>query len=245
MSDQTTETIFDNTPEQTPVAETPAPEVKSEATPEVTSDYADLLATIKREDGTQKYANIPDVITALKASQEFIEQLKAEKQALEADNTQRKTAEEVLDTIQAAKPNEETPSDGIDLGQIAELVRNEVTNTLTTNEVAKLEKANADSVVEAFRSKFGDKAEEEYIKLAKENNLSDVQINDLSSTAPQAVLKLAGLDGKSSMMAQPIHGSINTEALQPAVHKSSAKLPHGATGKDYEAAWRAAGENLN
>lgn len=245
MADQP-ETVFSNdAPEQTPVTETPTQEVKPEVTSQPDTAHADLLKSIVRDDGTQKYASVEDAITALKASQEFIETLKTENATYKAEVEKRATAEEVLAEIKATNEEEVTPSPEIDLSQIDALVDSKISDTLTAVEAQKLATDNVQSVIKAMTSKFGDKAEEQYIAAAEASGFTVDQLNDLSATNPKAVLKLAGLEDVSQGTPAPSTGSINTEALQPVQSKPSAKLPQGATGKDYAAAWRAAGESIN
>ena len=244
MADQPTETVFSNeAPEQTPVTETPAQEVKTEQAPLVTDPYADLLKDIVREDGTQKYASIPDVIKATKASQEYIAKLEAEAAETKAELKKRMAAEEVLEQLKATKTEETTPSESLDLSQLEAMVEGKITSTLTAAEQQRAQKDNVSTVITAMSQKFGDKAEEQFIQAATEAGLSIEAFNQLSATSPKAVLKLVGLDNKQQGSPAATSGSINTEALQPSEHKLSAKVPAGANTKAMVGAWRAAGQS--
>ena len=244
MADQP-ETVFatqDQPITQEAVAVTP--EVKAVEDTTTSEPYADLLKGIVRDDGTQKYANVPDVIKAVAASQEHIRTLEAEAATTKAELDKRISAEEVLEQLKANTGTQEvTPSDGLDVSQITELVQGVVDNTLSSADEAKISDSNIQAVISAMTTKFGtkEKAEEHYLRSAEESGLSVDAFNMLSATSPQAVLKLAGVDGQSVATPSMSTGSINTEALQPQVHTPSAKVPQGASAKQMANSWVAAG----
>ena len=245
MADQP-DTVFAQETEltQTPAAAPSTPEVKTEVTPVAAEPYADLLSQITREDGTQKYANVPDVIKAVQASQSHIAKLEAEAAETKAELTKRMSAEEVLEKLKAnTNTQEATPSEGLDISQITELVEGMVTNTLSSTEIEKVSKANVNSVIGAMTTKFGttEQAEKHFIETAEANGMSVEEFNILSAKSPQAVLKLAGVDAPTPSTPGPSTGSINTEALQPNVNTTSLKVPQGASAKDMASVWRAAG----
>jgi len=230
MVDQTNTSIF-NQETATPVPEiTPAPKEDPSAT---------LLASILAEDGRQKYATVEDAIKSISHSQEHIRRLEQETAALNEEIARRKTAEEVLEEIKATKPVEATPSPGIDYSQVESLVD----QRLQATEQRKVASDNTSKVVSVMSEKFGDKAEEVFIKTAQDSGISVDQLNALAASSPMAVLKLVGVEAKAESSAPFSSGSVNTESLRsPASQTTSAKVPPGA-GKDVlMAAWRAAGQ---
>jgi len=247
MTDQVNETVFNSSSEQTPATEASTPEVKAETSSPEIENYADLLKEITREDGTQKYANVPDVIKATKASQEHIKTLEAEAITLKAELEKRMAAEEVLEQIKANKTDEVTPSESLDLDQIDALMDSKISDTLTAVESKRIADGNVQAVIEAMTKQHGsmEKAEEHFIATAEASGFTINQMNSLSATNPQAVLKLAGVGNVSQGSPAHTNGSINTAALKPNETSPSLKVPPGATGKDMAAIWRAAGENLN
>lgn len=243
MADQPV-TVFnqDNQPVTTPV-DAPAPESIVDASSPNTTDYADLLKGIVREDGTQKYANVPDVFKAMEASQAHIKTLEAEAIKTKSDLQERLTAEEVLAKVQANQNIQEvTPSEGLDVGQIQDYVQGIVNNTLQAVDQDKTASSNIKSVIDAMTTKFGsqEKAEEHYVKSAEAAGMTLEALNALSETSPQAVLKLAGVDGQVAVQPSLSTGSINTAALQPEQQLESLKIPVGATTKDIVKVWKAA-----
>jgi len=230
MVDQTNTSIF-NQETATPAPEiTPAPKEDPSAT---------LLASILAEDGRQKYATVEDAIKSISHSQEHIRRLEQETAALNEEIARRKTAEEVLEEIKATKPVEATPSPGIDYSQVESLVD----QRLQATEQRKVASDNTSKVVSVMSEKFGDKAEEVFIKTAQDSGISVDQLNALAASSPMAVLKLVGVEAKAESSAPFSSGSVNTESLRsPASQTTSVKVPPGA-GKDVlMAAWRAAGQ---
>ena len=94
--------------------------------------------------------------------------------------------------------------------------------------------------------KFGDRAEEAYINIAKESGLTIQQLNVLASSSPGAVLKLAGLSVSQSTSAPTSQGTINTQALSQNNQQTSlsSRVPKGATTKEMVNAWKTAGEKI-
>ena len=124
-----------------------------------------------------------------------------------------------------------------------------IAQTLGQAEAQKISKANIDKVTSTFQSKFGEKAEEFYIKLAQETGMSVQYLNNLSATSPSAVLKLAGLDSKPTqpITTKPTGGSINTEAFNSnntGVQEGSARVRQGASTRELVAAWKNAGAKV-
>ncbi len=78
--------------------------------------------------------------------------------------------------------NEQTPE------QIEQLVDALVTKREDTNRL----KRNLSEVTEKLANLWGDKAEESWVKLRDELNMSEQELRDFASSKPQAILKLAG-----------------------------------------------------
>jgi len=70
------------------------------------------------------------------------------------------------------------------------------------------------------------------------------QLNGLSASSPEAVLKLSGLE-KRSQEIETSSGTVNTEALLSTPKDKSglsARVKQGATTKDLVDAWKIAGD---
>lgn len=199
--------------------------------------YADLLATIKSEDGRQKYSDVESALKSLPHANDHISKLQAEMEELRAEVSRRQSAEEVLQRLESKTTEKsETPSVGtVDLAQIEQMVD----SRLTARQTAELQKSNLNSVISKVGEVYGEKAEEVFYSTATEAGLSMEQINNLAATAPSAVLKLMGLTAKTSGLPGKTFSSVNTEAMQHNNQESrSAKVPFGASTKDMVNAWR-------
>jgi len=240
MSDQlATETIFNTEPTQTQTpteggtVQVPAQE------PTVSVDtYADLLQSIKADDGRQKYTDVTSALNSVAPAQEHISKLEVEMATLKEELGKRKTAEEIMSTIESqAQSKPETPSaQPVDLSQLESLVD----TRFKAAESQKALDANTASVSSKMSEVYGDKAEEMFYKAGTDNGLSMQALNQLAATSPKAALKLAGVGESQMPMLGKVQSSVNTEALltDQTVVTPSAKVPVGATTADMVGAWR-------
>ena len=224
------------------------PAAGGEATPQNDSSnaaYADLLGSIKNERGEPKYKDVQTALEALRHSQEFIPQLKSEKEkteqqlaALSAEVERLKTLEQSIEQLNLQnRGNEGTPPASISKDDVASMVN----ATLTQREVAIKQKANQDAVAESVQKAFGDKAQETFYGKAKELGMSAEEINSLAAKSPTAVLKLFGIDKvvTQQVTGLPTGGSVNTTGITPhqdtyiGSNKNSALV--GATTADLQA----------
>lgn len=192
----------------------------------------------------KKYASAEEALRSVPHAQNHIQTLESELAELKEELNKRKTTQELLDELKSGvRTNEATPQLGeLNQDTIMELVN----QTLQRNELQKTAKQNASQVANKFSEKYGDKAETIYNTLAKDLNLSISQMNQLATTSPNVVLKLAGLEQTTSGTVSKTTGSINTETLSQGkpVPQGTARVPKGASTKDLVSAWRAAGEKL-
>ncbi len=193
-----------------------------------TSPFADLLGSIRNERGEPKYKDVQTALEALRHSQEFIPQVKAEKDALEArlrateeENQRLRTVEETLARLnQGSTPPQQTPApnnneSGVTLDAVAEIVK----KTLTQREQQAVQQANMTQVINRAKEVFGPEADKVFYSKAKELGMNAEQINSLSAQSPQAVFTLLGLGQAASASptipnANP-QGSVNTAGYQP------------------------------
>lgn len=198
----------------------------------------DLLASIKKEDGTPKYKTVDEALKALAHSQAFIPTLLSEKQTLEQElsslreqATKVSNIEEVLKKLTAnTDPKEETPpAGGLSAEQVAELVRKELAGqkTLTTQQ------ANADMVQTTLTSKFGkEKVKEVVARKAAELNTTPEALGSLALSNPKLVLTLFEASGVSGV--KPTTSSVNLPngVRQSELAKPEKSLLLGATSRD-------------
>ena len=243
MSDQ--ETIFESnestsvkTPEQTSTAEEKGPEPSAK-----TDAFADLLASIRTEDGRQKYTDVEAALKSLPHAQEHISRLEREMNEMKEALSRTKSAEEILAKIEEkAAQKQETPvSAELDLSQLEALVD----KTLTMKQQQALAQGNIQQVVGKMSEMYGEKAEQTFYEVGQQVGLSPAELNALAAKSPNAVFKLLGVDsGKAPVGTTKTSSSINTEALaNNNTVQASAKVPFGASTKQLVDAWRNAKPN--
>ena len=240
MSDQDS-SIFGNQTQATPDtsnsgnSNNPAPSQNNEP-------FADLLGSIKNEQGQPKYGNTQEALNALKHSQEFIPQLKQENATLRSELEQLRAQVEKLNRVEEAvnklttqNNNAATPANVMDESAIATLVQ----RTLSQREVEAVQKANVTSVVQNLQSQFGQEAEKVFYGKAQELGMSVQQMNSLAATSPNAVMQLFGLqkaEVKKVNVPSPVPAGVNTAGFQPKqdtfIGRNTKSVTVGATSQE-------------
>lgn len=230
--------IFQQTPAAGAGNATPANDQSNAA-------YADLLGSIKNERGEPKYKDVQTALEALRHSQEFIPQLKSDKEKTEqrlaelaAEVERLKNIEQSINQLNLNNQNkQDTSANSISADDVASMVN----ATLTQREIALRNKANLESVVESVQKVFGDKAQETFYGKAKELGMSAEEINSLAAKSPTAVLRLFGIDKVAApqVTGLPTGSSINTAGLTPNqqtyIGRNASTALVGATTADLQA----------
>lgn len=229
----TEETIFESTP-ATP--ETVTPPVSSPATLSLPPELTELVGTGK------KYATAEAALASIPHAQKHISTLEQENAAIKAELEKRRTTEELLVELRSTgipQTSTNVPA-GLDQATVEQLIA----RTLETKEAQKVAQQNINAITSTFKDKFGDKAEEVFIALAKESGMSVQYLNNLAATSPNAVLKLAGISNKPVVSnVSKSSGSINTAGFtnNTSTQDLSARVKQGASTKDLVSAWKNAG----
>lgn len=216
MADQPASIFNASNPEATPpVAQTP---VSNGENVQNDNGLSTLLASIKNERGEVKYKDPIEALKGLQHAQEYIPTLKQELsqkdqelQRLRDENLRLKTVEETILTLnsQNQTPASQQAPQGLDEKQIAELVR----NTLSQRESESLQKTNLSSVVTNLQQVFGADAEKVFYAKAQEMGMSAQEMNALAAKSPKAVLTMLGVK-EGTRPVTPASGSVNTSAFQ-------------------------------
>jgi len=170
------------------------PQGNPQQTPSTPGSYADQLASITNEDGTQKYGTVDDVLKGAKHAQEYIPQLKsqlstaeAEIIALKAQVAQQTSLEETVSRL--ATPPAQTPpasQPAPTAGMTEESVQALIANSKIQDQANINEGAFSKSLVE----KYGDKAEEVVTAKALEMGVTAQYLQDMARTSPHMALTL-------------------------------------------------------
>lgn len=178
------DTIFNNEKE--------AP--SQEASPSPSNDFSDQLELIKNDKGERKYGTVEQALEALKHSQEFIPELKKEKEdlsgELEALRKQQEKIDSLTEIVSKLTAKEEPvvhqPQEAPQEQDVAQLVQ----EVLERNKATETQTSNTTAVATALGEMYGTKAEETFYGKATELGLSKEAINQLAATSPKAVLAL-------------------------------------------------------
>ena len=191
----------------------------------------------------KKYSSVEDALKSVPHAQKHIQTLESELATLKEELMKRRTTEELLDEIKSGVQPKENPQ-GVEFDQ--DKLMQLVDQTLEVKERQRLAKSNASQVAAKFTEKFGTEAENVYKSVAKDNGLSEQQLNSLAASSPNVVLKLAGLAEAKIAPVSKSSSSLNTQALTQKVDSStlSARVKQGATTKDLVNAWKVAGEKV-
>lgn len=205
------------TPPITPAAAPVTPEVPAPTAQPSDIALATLLSGITNESGEPKYKDVPTALQALKASQDFIPQLKNETSdlsakviALEAELAKRATVEETIASLNPQTPPVvETPAA---IPAANGLTAEDVEALLNNRAAATTAKSNLETVQHALTSRYGDKTNETIEARAKELGMTTKALGTLAGSSPEAALALFGAAAPPSNNQQ----SLNTATFQRA-----------------------------
>lgn len=227
----TTENIFNATDSvANPQAAAPAATVTAPVIPTIPQELAEFVGVGK------KYASVDEVHKAFPHAQQHISALEAENARIKAELEQRKSAEDVLRDIQEGLANKsvETPTaPTTNVQDISTIVRQE----LERKQYEDVARQNQTQVVQEFTNKFGDKAQVQFENLAKELGVPVASLNQLASTSPKAVFKLAGFEQmKTTTQSGTLQSDVNTSAAITRQAETSVRVALNGGAKEDAAA---------
>lgn len=230
MSEENTTEVVDSSTNEDQPKDSPKQEFS------IPTEAADFVGQGK------KYQSVEDALSSVPHAQKHIQTLESELAEVKDELTKRKTTKQLLDEIKSGIVPAEKTSQPVQFNQ--DNLEQLVSQALENRDVQKTAHHNAKSVASQFTEQYGDKAEEVYNSIAKENGMTVEQLNGLSASSPDAVLKLSGLE-KRSQAIEKSSSTVNTEALSSAPKDKSglsARVKQGASTKDLVDAWKIAGD---
>ncbi len=208
-----------------------------------TSGYASFTIPTEAVDfigDGKKYKSVDDALKSVPHAQTHIQTLENELKAAREELQKRKTAEELLEQFKPqVTTQQQTTGVEIDPDALSGIVERVIDKKAQQAQA----QANVSIVTSQFTAKYGDKAEQVYNNLAKENGLSVAQMNNLAMSSPTALLKLAGLDTNT----KPVGGRITSDVVIPTNNNSTqfnTVIKRGATTKDVIDAYKAAEQKV-
>ena len=211
------------------------PPVVSPVTPTLPPEVVEFIGTGK------KYNSVEDALKSVPHAQKHIQSIEQENATLKAELEKRKTTEQLLEEIRNS--NVQQSSTNVPVGLDSTAIANLIEQTIQQKEVQRSAQENTTVVINSFKAKYGEKAEESYINLAKETGLTVQYLNNLAATSPTALLKLAGMTNNTNTTVGKPSSTINTEAFtsNQTPQVESARVKQGASTKELVRAWKAAG----
>jgi hypothetical protein len=246
MSDQDNTTIFNETENQTALASDDKPAASVQPTTPTTPTIPEGLEELVG-DG-KKYSSLEDALKSIPHAQQHIARLEEENRLYKENLEKAKSMEDILEQMKSQQPKgdqtgQQVGEDADDLlSKLSSQLDSLLEQKLSLKQQETVHKQNAQTVTSAFKEAYGDKAEEVYKGLSEETGMSVEALNQMAATSPKALLKLAGLSGKTGTTSPKPQSSFNTEALMAnAQGQKPAVKPvmFGATSAQVLEAWRA------
>ncbi len=199
----------------------PAPEAQK-----VTQDkpeYSEFLQAITNQEGKPKYKTVADALIGAAKAQEHIQRIEQENAELRGVTKKVETLEALIQRLETGKGSDQPVTQIEDPEKL-------VLSVMEKRERVRQEQANREQVLNALKSKFGDKTDDVLGTKAKDLGMSVAELGALAARSPQAVLAYF----PDVKVAPTVQGTVNTQALQPG--KTETKAPDnimwGANTKD-------------
>jgi hypothetical protein len=204
------------------------PETPSQEQPVQTNALDTMLASIKNEQGNQKYDSVEKALEALQHSQEFIPTLKSQLQEkdtelsnLRMEISKQQGINETIERLSTASQDPVQPKPEQEVSQDIESI---VANLLQSHQTQSAEESNKKQVNDTVVALYGDKAGEYMLNKSKELGMSLDALESMAKQSPQAALKLLEVEGKTSHNVSSVNaGNYRTDNLAP--RKEELSLP--------------------
>ncbi len=240
MSDQT---LFND---EQPNKSQATPEQQNTPVPNSSDLFADQLAAIKNEDGAQKYDTPEKALEALQHSQQYIPELKSkvdsQEQVINELTAKLEATRKVEDIINQQTPPQGNEPTSPQLGQ--EDILKIVTDKLNERTVQETQSSNQSQVSKALAQRYGDSAQAEVVKKAKELGMKPSELGALSKSNPAMVLALFGEKvGNTPVTTGGYHIPASPVAREPVTRPEKSVLS-GATAAEQAAHMKAIREEV-
>lgn len=216
------------------------PEQHNTPVPNSNDLFADQLASIKNENGEQKYDTPEKALEALKHSQQYIPELKtkveSQEQVINELTAKLEAMKSVEDIVNQQTPQQENEPTSPALGQ--EDILKIVSNALNERSAQETQTSNQSQVSKALTNKYGDNAQAEIIKKARELNMKPSELGALSKSNPAMVLALFGEKVGSPSISTTSHHLPATPPEHEPVKRPAKSVLSGATAVEQTAHMR-------
>lgn len=224
-----TDNIFNNADQATTTPEITPQTTTTPQAPVIPPELSEYVGVGK------KYASIDEVYKAFPNAQKHISTLESDLAAAREELAKRKTAEELLNDIQAGLVTPPAATTVVEAQQpqdISAIVRNE----LVKKQKEDVALSNQVAVVAEFQKLYGDKAQIEFEKIAVDLGVPITSLNQLAATSPTAVYKLAGIQAAKPTKSGSLESTVNMTSFTPAKEVPSARASLNGNAKEDAAA---------
>lgn len=200
--------------------------------------FADQLASIRAEDGRQKYADVSTALQSIPHAQTKIQELNDELETLRAEVEKRKGAEDIMSYIQSGQPVVSPPASSAapveEITDVSSLVAAEMARIQAVN----TQRSNVEAVKQELVTKYGDTAANVFASKAQELGVTVEYLTAQAAQYPEFVKAQFKSAPATAPAAKPTLGTLNTNYQQDApVEKRS--VMRGSTSRDVLSQWRA------
>lgn len=232
-----------------------------------TPDYSDMLASIKNENGEQKYKNINEALKALANAQDYIPKLHSRIDALEAKQQgleksyeeslsiadrldkilqEQRNQQEYLGSLQNKElddppPPPPEPKEAPTFNE-EEMYKN-FRGRMEEEEKANIRSNNINTVSQTVLSMYGEKSKEFLNSKLADLGMSMEALESIAAQSPKAALSLIGIKG--TKQSNEIGSNFNTagfKTYEDSQIKRNTKTLLGASSEDVTQEFRNAGE---
>ncbi len=173
-----------------------------------------LLADLKNEDGTQKYKTLEDALKAAAHAQDHITKIEGENAELKEKGNASDKLDELLKAVKESKGSGD--GEKIPPTMNPEDVLSIVKEYFDDTKAADSRQGNIDTVVKAFKDRYGKDAKEKLYGKADDLGFSRKEINSMIAENPNAALKVLGIEAKQKEPKDTLvnQGSFGTEQFR-------------------------------
>ncbi len=176
--------------------------------------FADLLASIKNEEGKPKYASVEEALKGLAHANQFIDTLKTEKSQIEQELKARQSVAEALEALSAKNTDPAPTNDPVPAGLKEADIEALIQARLAERDRMSQEEANVRTVSDALKSKYGEQVGDVMKEVAGKLGRSVEDLKGLAKADPKLVLGLFESAAPKNSPKPMYGGGLNTLDFQ-------------------------------
>ena len=186
----------------------------------------------------KKYKTPEDALKSIPHKDEHIARIEAENAEMRAKLAEAKSVDSILERLSQGE-GEQQPAQVNSVTSVSkEDINSLIQETITQREFEQTAKQNVSTVIEKFKSLYGDKAQETFEDKAKQLGVPVEWLNETAARSPTAVFEIFGLNTKRETTPSKPEGTIRTDFTAPVNNTERKPIMFGAKQEDVINAWR-------